>query len=208
MGVIRSEQIIEDYPSMLEQPWRKALALRLKLVTRRETDGRRDKEITELTIAPMFGPEFRHYNKKIGITPQPYVENKLELAPLPAEAKLEIANGYGSLHHPMEKSPAAKLFIAMFRVDLENLPELLYSVITYKTTMVRRFMQTAKKFYGMTYFHRNQRTQLNLYPDYPEYMEYIRYHVQALMDSIINQIQGRPEGKWTKYAAISGRSGS
>ena len=57
-------------------------------------------------------------------------------------------------------------------------------------TIVRRFLQGAKKFYGMMRFHRNQRTQLNLYPNYPEYMEYIRYHVQALMDSIMDQIQG------------------
>ena len=76
MSVIRAEQIIEDYPSMLEQPWRMAVALRLKVVTRRETDGRRDKEITEVTIAPMFGPEFRYYDKKIGISPQTYVEKK------------------------------------------------------------------------------------------------------------------------------------
>ena len=189
MGVIRAEQIIQDYPSKLEQPWRKAVALRLKLVTRRETDGRQDKEITYVQMAPMFSQEYRHYDKKIGITPRPYVENKLELAPLPAEAKLEPAHGYGSLHHPLEKSPAAKLFIAMFRVDIGKWPELLYAMITYQT-IVRRFMQTAKKFYGMTYFHRNQRTQLNLHPNYPEYMEYIRYHVQALMDSIMNQIQG------------------
>ena len=46
MGVIRAEQIIEEYPSMLEQPWHKAVALRLKMMTRRETYGRQDKEIT------------------------------------------------------------------------------------------------------------------------------------------------------------------
>ena len=41
----------------------------------------------------------------------------------------------------------------------------------------------------MTRTHRNQRTQLNLYPGYPEYMEYIRYYCQALMDTLIDQIQ-------------------
>ena len=124
MSAIRVEQIIEDYPSMLEQPWRKAVGLQLKVMTRRETDGRQDKEITEVAIAPMFGPEYRHYNQKIGIKPQTFVENKLELAPLLAEAKLEPACRYGSLHHPMEKLPAAKLFIAMFTVDLKKLPAL------------------------------------------------------------------------------------
>ena len=64
VNVIRAEQIIEDYPSMLEQPWSTAVALRLKVVTRRETDGRRNEELKKVTIAPMFGPEFHHYNKR------------------------------------------------------------------------------------------------------------------------------------------------
>ena len=133
---------------MLEQPWRKAVALRLKLVTRRETDGRRDKEITEVTIAPMFGPEFRYYDKKICISPQTYVEHKLELAPFPAEAKLEPA-GRHSVYwgDAMEEAPAAKLFIAMFTVDLRKLPELETALFWYRTT-ARLFLQTAaKKFY-------------------------------------------------------------
>ena len=66
----------------------------------------------------------------------------------------------------MEKSPAAKLFIAMFKIDLEKRPRLQYAMVSYKNT-VRRFMQTAKKFYGMTWWYRNQNTQLNLYFDYP-----------------------------------------
>ena len=57
MSFIRAEKIIEDYPSMLEQPWRKAVALRLKMVTLREADGRQDKEITYVQVAPMFKPE-------------------------------------------------------------------------------------------------------------------------------------------------------
>ena len=64
MGVIRGEKILEEYPSMLEKPWCKAVALRLKVVTRRETNGRRDKKITEVTIAPMFGPEYRYHKKE------------------------------------------------------------------------------------------------------------------------------------------------
>ena len=74
---------------MLEQPWCKAVALRLRVVTRSEKDGRRNKDVTEVTVAPMFGHEFRHYEKRIGIKHQQYVENKLDLAPFPAEAKLE-----------------------------------------------------------------------------------------------------------------------
>ena len=92
---IKGEKIIEDYPSMLEQPWRKAVALRLKMVTLRETDGRQDKEITYVQMAPMFKPEYKYYDKRIGISPHTYVENKLELAPLPTEAKLEPAGRYG-----------------------------------------------------------------------------------------------------------------
>ena len=68
MSVIRAEGIIQDYPSMLEQPWREAEALRLGVVTRKEKDGRRLKDITEVTIAPMFGPEFHHYDKRYGIS--------------------------------------------------------------------------------------------------------------------------------------------
>ena len=64
MSVIRAEGIIQDYPSMLEQPWRKAEALRLGIVTRKEKDGRRLKEIKEIQITPIFQPEFQHYNKK------------------------------------------------------------------------------------------------------------------------------------------------
>ena len=55
---------------------------------------------------------------------------------------------------------------------------------------VQKFLEDARKFYGMTRTHRNQRTQLNLYPDYPEYIEYIRYYTISLMDSITDQIQG------------------
>ena len=65
--------------------------------------------------------------------------------------------------------PAAKLFIAMITVDLRKLPELSYALLTFKST-VRTYLGKAKKFYGMTRFHRNQCTQLNLYPNYPEYM--------------------------------------
>ena len=106
MSVIRAEGIIEDYPSMLEQPWRETVALRLGVVTRKEKDGRRFKEVTEVTIAPMFGPEFHHYDKRIGISPRQHVENKLELASLPAEAKLDFTAPEptsGSWHrgHPM-----------------------------------------------------------------------------------------------------------
>ena len=91
-----------------------------------------DKEITEVTIAPIFGPEFRYHDKRIGISPQTYVEHKLELAPLPAEAKLEPAGRWGSRwDHPMEKPPAAKLFIAMFTVDLRKLPELASALYRY-----------------------------------------------------------------------------
>ena len=198
MGVIRAEQIIEEYPSMLEQPWHKAVALRLKMMTRRETYGRQDKEITYVQMAPMFKPEFEHYDRKIGIRPQTYVEDKLELAPLPAEAKLELAHGYdtsycgpyeaGRNKHPLERSPAAKLFIAMFKVDLEQQQSLKLAMSYYKNT-VRRFMQETKKFYEMTYFHRTQNPKLNLYLNYPDYMEYIRYHVHALMNKIKRQIQ-------------------
>ena len=181
---------------MLEQPWRKAVALRLKMVTLRETDGRQDKEITYVQVAPMFKPEYKYYDKRIGISPKTHVENKLELAPLPTEAKLEPAgrhdDGYHR-NHPMEEPPAAKLFIAMFTVDLKKLPELAYALLNY-TSLVRQFLERANKFYGMTRAHRHQRTQLNLHTDYPEYMEYIRYHVRALMDSITDQIQGKTGG--------------
>ena len=83
LDVLHKEKILEWYPSM-EEPWCEAVALRLKVVTRRKTNGRRDKEITEVTMAPMFGPEYRHYEKRITITPQNYEgyeEHKLELAP-------------------------------------------------------------------------------------------------------------------------------
>ena len=75
---------------MLEQPWRKAEALRLGIVTRKEKDGRRLKEIKEIQITPIFQPEFQHYNKKYGISPRHHVEDKLELATLPVEAKLDF----------------------------------------------------------------------------------------------------------------------
>ena len=160
MGVIRAEQIIEEYPSMLEHPWRKAVALRLKMVTRTETWGRQDKEVTYVQMAPMFKPEFEHYDRKIGIRPQTYVEDKLELAPLPAEAKLELAHGYdtsycgpyegGRNKHPLEGSPAAKLFIAMFKIDLGQQQRLKIGMSLYRNR-VRRFVQEAKNFYEKTY---------------------------------------------------------
>ena len=94
----------------------------------------------------------------------------------------------------MEKTPAANLFIAMFTVDLKKLPALASTLLWYRTT-VRLFLEDAKNFYRMTRFNRNQCTQLNVYPDYPVFMEYIRYHVQALMDSIMDQIQGETGSK-------------
>ena len=81
----------------------------------------------------------------------------------------------------------------MFTVDLRKLPELASALDRY-TYDVRLFLENAKKFYGMTRAHRYQRTQQNLHPNYPEHMEYIRYHVQALMDSIIDHIQGKTGG--------------
>ena len=79
----------------MEEPWYKAVALRLKVVTRRETNGRRDKEITEVTVTPMFGPEYRHHAKRITIIPQNYQgDDRLELAPFPAKAELEPTSRY------------------------------------------------------------------------------------------------------------------
>ena len=71
LDVLHKEKILERYPGApcmdhlyhpsMEGPWCKAVALRLKVVTRRETNGRRDKDITEVTVAPMFGPEYRYH---------------------------------------------------------------------------------------------------------------------------------------------------
>ena len=80
----------------------------------------------------------------------------------------------------------------MFTVDLDELPVLAHVLSMYRTG-VRLLLQEAKKFYGMTHIHRNRPTQLNLYnlyPNYPEFMEYIRYYNQALLNSIMDQIQG------------------
>ena len=118
------------------------------------------------------------------------MENKLELAPLPAEAKIEFIGSCESLgwDPTVEKSPAANLFLQVFTVDLKKLETLAFATGSYMYG-VQEFLAATRSFYMMTRTHRNQRTQLNLYPGYPEYMEYIRYYCQALMDTLIDQIQ-------------------
>ena len=87
----------------------------------------------------------------------------------------------------MRKSPAANLFLQLIKVDLRNLTKIDEALKGHMYS-VQRFLEGARKFYGMTRTHRNQRTQLNLYTDYPKYIEYIRYYTISLMDQILDQI--------------------
>ena len=146
----------------------------VRRVTRREKDGQWFKEITEVTIAPMFGPEFHHYDQRYGISPRQHVENKLELATLPVEAKLDFTApdptpGY-HWGHPMDSLAASNLFHALFEVDLKKIQHLEYALGRYLGD-TQEFLAATRNFYRSTRSQRNQRSQLNLYPDYPNYME-------------------------------------
>ena len=53
MGTLRKHNILQEYPSMLDKPWRKAAALRLSVRTRKENHGRRIETIKEISVSPM-----------------------------------------------------------------------------------------------------------------------------------------------------------
>ena len=92
--------------------------------------------------------------------------------------------------HPVDSRPMAYLFLAIFTVDLSKLKELAFALEMYLGD-IRTFLATTRDFYRMMRSQRNQHAQLNLYPDYNKYMEFIRYHCQALMETIADQIQDK-----------------
>ena len=70
MGSLRTHNILQDYPSMLDKPWREAAALRLSVRTRKENHRWRIETIKEISVSPMWQPEYELHTSQEGITPK------------------------------------------------------------------------------------------------------------------------------------------
>ena len=65
MGSLWKLSILQDYPSMLDKPWREAAALRLNVRTRKENEGRRIETIKEISVSPMWQPDHEPAKKEL-----------------------------------------------------------------------------------------------------------------------------------------------
>ena len=92
MGTLRKHNILQEYPSMLDKLWRKAAALRLSMRTRKENHGQRIKTIKEISVSPMWLPEYELHTSQVGIGPKKHWD-ELEVASIPREAKLYFPQG-------------------------------------------------------------------------------------------------------------------
>ena len=174
MGSLRMKNILQDYPSMLDKPWKEAAALRLSVRTRKEKEGRRIETIKEISVSPMWQPEYELHASQGGITPIKHWD-ELEVASIPREAKLYFPQGLRDVwggpershesnrtqpspyaapavdnhaHTPIRNLPTANLFLAEFTVDTTRMPALVHSTSSLEKD-VRNFLRSANQFYGL-----------------------------------------------------------
>ena len=65
MGSLWKLSILQDYPSMLDKPWREAAALRLSVRTCKEKEGRRIETIKEISVSSMWQPDHEPAKKEL-----------------------------------------------------------------------------------------------------------------------------------------------
>ena len=152
---------------MLYKPWRKAAALRLSVRTRKENHGQRIETIKEISVSPMWLPEYELHTSQVGIGPKKHWD-ELEVVSIPREAKLYFPQGlrdvwggpetsrgkgaqhfmYGHAQTPIRNLPTANLFVAEFTVDTTHMPALVRSTSSLEKD-VRNFLRSANQFYGL-----------------------------------------------------------
>ena len=185
---------------MLDKPWKEAAALRLSVRTRKEKEGRRIETIKEISVSPMWQPEYELHTSQEGIIPKKHWD-ELEVASIPREAKLYFPQGLRDVwggpehshesnlttqahlgrakaHTPIRNLPTENLFLAEFTVDTTRMPALVHSTSSLEKD-VRDFLRSANQFYGLAREPaRRERSSgdcgLNLYTRFKDLMNHPR----------------------------------
>ena len=110
---------------------------------RKKKEGRRIETFKEVSVSPMWQPEYDHHACREGINPEDH-GSELEVASLPREAKLYFPQGRRDIwggpefshtqkdrpphgRHaptPIRNLPTANLFLAEFKVNAARMPDL------------------------------------------------------------------------------------
>ena len=134
---------------------------------RKKKEGRRIETFKEVSVSPMWQPEYDHHACREGINPEDH-GSELEVASLPREAKLYFPQGRRDIlggpefshtqknrprhgrHTPTPKRnlPTANLFLAEFTVDTAQMHALVSSTSSLERD-VRNFLKSARQFYGL-----------------------------------------------------------